>query len=697
MKIDNQFNAVLAKSLFESSRNGFDFALFFKDWFKRLGTGYFFLFKRNLKATNIQLGELLALIRAYTTSGGAPSRELQFISTAAIREWLKSIILTLNPLNEEFKFQLIADLYGPLLQRIIIVDAFFTSCSVMTPPGVELDLSSICAFSGYVHSCGRNVFIRRIEKTLKEDFFQSIDEFLTRHIAPNKRVFFAVYAHEDFTGYDRDFETELRQGLDGVKLFIEKFWMGPASLVSVLKDMKERYRTQLEIPDPGNFRTKHKEFRNHRDVDTSRTLWLITDFSIDAASNGASTQRYFICYDQWLINENPFHIFDENKPAWVSHTTIPHTLLGAMINLTRPGWSDTRPIVLGDPFVGTGTTWLEGLKFSSISLKCSDLEPVAPLLAGDNLDFFSKSSTDLKTLGERLDRLIHFLQSETEPVGSPPLIEYSDEFTTPYNWAFRHVEEFITLDHQVRADLLEELSSKTLFDRIVFYLALRTMLRNVAAFERLAKDWRTAYIKETRELLRQIKELETLRSQQLQPVPPNEILPPEHIQIFQSKYSLGCSLTLHSLCEKNTKLKLEIPIAALDARDLARDSLDVIVTDPPYGFNTDQEALDLGALWNKALRSMILALKDGGQLVICLPAQSHTGRHLQFFTQKDFVTHHILLLADMLDREVITPATIVPSPGRLFKPPFYWESERALRRSIVHFQFKIRHWNKRNV
>jgi len=96
-------------------------------------------------------------------------------------------------------------------------------------------------------------------------------------------------------------------------------------------------------------------------------------------------------------------------------------------------------------------------------------------------------------------------------------------------------------------------------------------------------------------------------------------------------------------------------------------------------------------LWDEALRAMLNALIGGnGQLVLCLPDRSHTGRNLQYFTQKEFVIQQVLSIADSMNLEAIVHANVAPFPANLFRPPNYWESERALRRQILHFRFRRR-------
>src|SRR5205807_5703993 len=118
---------------------------------------------------------------------------------------------------------------------------------------------------------------------------------------------------------------------------------------------------------------------------------------------------------------------------------------------------------------------------------------------------------------------------------------------------------------------------------------------------------------------------------------------------------------------------------------------DAIVTDPPYGFNTDDDLQSLAELYVTAIGKMILALKQDGHLVLCLPDRSHTGRRSPFFTHKELITQQVLSLAERAvpKREVIIPAYAVPKQKDLFRPPYYWESERALRRAILHFRVRI--------
>ncbi len=122
--------------------------------------------------------------------------------------------------------------------------------------------------------------------------------------------------------------------------------------------------------------------------------------------------------------------------------------------------------------------------------------------------------------------------------------------------------------------------------------------------------------------------------------------------------------------------------------ELPPNSVDVIVTDPPYGFNTNEDPTELAKLYAEMIPTLVNALQEEGQLVLALPDWSHTGRQILAFTYKNFVTHQVLLAADRRGWEVIRSAAPATRERDLFRAPFYWESDRALRRAILHFRFR---------
>lgn len=696
---NSNFSKLVARLLVESCDTGptskekvFSDAKFFRLFYREQGSPYFFLFKKNLSVTNIQFAELLALVKSHSYKAkDSKANDLRFVTTDDFRDWIKSVVYTFNKTLGEDRFLDVANLYEHILQRTIVCDPFFTSCSVFLPPELEIDLLKVCAYSGYIHSCGRSVFIRKTDKTDKTHLFEALDRFCdaqaTTSPDPQKKIFFEVYAHEDFTRHDRRLQSDLSHGLDDVKIFVEKYHMGGNRLVSVIQDIREKYADKFIVPPPGDYRRQVKEKMKHSGVDQTRTLWLIKDQSIHSTSDGRhfnGKDSFYICYEQYLKNENPLHIFDENKPGWYSHTTIPHTLMGAMINVSSPWLGDQASV--GDPFAGTGTTFLECLKLGSASIDCGDIAPLAEIVSSDNLEFFAKSSSELKHLERYLASVLDVIRESVDGQLGENLL-FEDPVSLTYKEWTSLIGRVRTNTESIPQSIAEKLKSSSFDDRIIAYICLRAKVRGGAALERNSMSWESAVEKECKELADQIGRLTSLRDQEEECQVKWADNVPDGIRVFIGDYSYCCTIPAKTFAAA----KGNSPVKQRDCRNMPRGLFDVVVSDPPYGFNTDDEAFDLGQLWSESIKVMLQSLKyDCGQLVLCLPDHTHIGRQLHFFTNKQFVTHQVLNLADELGSIATKPADIVPRPVTVFRPPYYWESERALRRSILHFVFMKR-------
>ena len=125
-----------------------------------------------------------------------------------------------------------------------------------------------------------------------------------------------------------------------------------------------------------------------------------------------------------------------------------------------------------------------------------------------------------------------------------------------------------------------------------------------------------------------------------------------------------------------------------DAKELGGDGkkFQLIVTDPPYGFNTDENNEEMALKYRKWLGALICSLANDGHLVISLPEHSYTGKKVSFSANPSLVTSQILSIAAGFGRTVYRVAKSIPEPRSFFAPPYYWRSERALVRSILHFR-----------
>jgi hypothetical protein len=650
-------------------RHIFSPSRFFHEWFRVKGTATYFLFKKNLRVTNLQFAELLSLIRLHIH--GQPLANLHFASPGDYDAALVNLVTSFGEDDVERVNRVIAEQYGSLLRSTVVVRQFFGSAVVFTPPALTLDLNSICGYSGYIHSCGPLIYLRRIDKADEDQFISNLRQHL--RTALGKR-FFSVYAREDYKPTSRLEAEEARSGIGDVRLYVEKFVMKSRPLVRVINRIKTELDDKLYVPPPGNARSERRDFRR-----SSSTIWLLLESDSAAIGPDQPRDRYYVCYEQQLHNENPLHVLDESKPAWIAPVTIPHTMLGAMMNITRPGWPHG-DVHIGDPFGGTGSTILESLKFPNVHARCADSEHIAPLLAHDNLAFFRFTREEFNDL---YDHLSAFSKKNAKP-------EHRDRILNAYEWAKEQLAPYIDGSKDIRdvgfsAQDVATISERPLLDRLCLYLLLKANYRSLHGLMRrelgqgpnLAKYHaqyvQEAFERETRDLAESTKELARKLRRKRKVA--------DGVTLTQGRYSDGCLIAIRSTSHYEYVVR--------DATELEADSYDVIITDPPYGFNTNEDAEKLAKLYGEMAVVLLKALRDGGQLVVALLERSHVGRFAPFFTHRELFTHQLLHAARDIGRDVYIPAAILPSHGDDYRPPYYWESERALRRSILHFH--VRH------
>jgi 23S rRNA G2445 N2-methylase RlmL len=216
----------------------------------------------------------------------------------------------------------------------------------------------------------------------------------------------------------------------------------------------------------------------------------------------------------------------------------------------------------------------------------------------------------------------------------------------------------------------------------LFYVALRAQLRYHGGHQRKSITFDEAFAKSLKDLIDQTKLFIDLRATMEQ----SAIDQHYNYVTHQGRYSTGVFPAMLNMQYKDFEDSLRSEVAQKDARELPADSLDVIICDPPYGFNTTEDQTGLADLYSEFLHSAVMALRDKGHLVICLPAESYTGRNLPYCTRSNIVANQVLVKARELRKEIYRPARSVPNSVCL--PPYYWKSEKALRRTILHFRIK---------
>jgi hypothetical protein len=674
----------------ENESEDFRWDKFFILWFRERGNPYYFLFNQHLGVTNAQYAELYSLIESHaaTEQGAARNVGLLFQRTermkAAVADAM-NMLLDYSPEQRPAAALAFAERYIDVFRYSVAIDMFYCSCAIFLPPGLDIDIQKITAESGYIHSAGRSVFVRNIRKAKQQHLRLALNLHLGKSQPKDLPLPFVVYSHEDFTGSDEDAKEEIYRGIDAVKLHVEKMAMGSVPLAQVVNEIRTEYVGRLEVPPPGVYHEMH-DFRGL----TNRAIWLVCDRSInDSNPTSAGGRRYYICYEQQFMSISPFFLFDENKPAWKSHTTLPHSLTAALINCTKPHVPGSKIV---DPFGGTGTTWLEGKRIGvSASLRCSDISPICPLMLNDNIRFFLMSSVELLQLSDELERMEpEIRQLDARGAGAPNQndLDFSME-QTPYVTARAIVEGLRKENPSEEQEfsfspaVVKALSDLTYIKRFTFYIVLRAELRNRGAFHRKSKSRERLFLKSLAELQKQIRKFIELRRS----VTGDEVRRDSISVVFRGKYSeqLFPLFFLKSLDELAADAKLSVT-GNHDARQIEPNSVDAIICDPPYGFNTREEQGELADLYAEFIGVAIAALRHGGHFIICLPSESYTGRDLPYCTGAGLITNQVLIKAKAVNKRIYTPARSLPS--QLLAPPYYWEAERALRRTILHFRIE---------
>lgn len=696
---------------------------FFKNWLSENGKTYSFVFKQNLFVTNIQFRELIDLIQL-NVSKDNKNIHVNFLNTNDFLKLVSDIIESfideadLKKMRAEKeisisikkRLEIVCNNYINLFENTIIVDAFYTSCVVAIPCSLQLDITQICFQSGYVHSCGESVYVRNIQKAKYENFVEKMSEYINKN---ENEINLIMYTHEQYSIknklYVNSFE---KHGLDEIKFYEQKFYMKDMSLMELAARLNNEIRLKGRLHVLDKEKVKNKK--------NNECIWLIIDRSIGADLKYPGDKRYYICYKQLYINENPFHIFDEDKPGWINHVTIPHTLAGAMLNIGRSGCENSgEKCKVIDPFVGSGTMFLETLKYEDIDFYGGDINGLVTNTAKLNLDFFSLDENNIKniadftlmfiknidsdkyekikkdlclndnnSLNDRLEDIIVSLRNGLIDLEEELKVDET-KFTHDFDKMANKLVEQVMKRVGSREDLLVTKENGRMICQIWLYIVWKTYRRNEYAFQHDADlNLVKGSVEEFKAFYFRIKSFLNVRKRSKNVC--EEHNDNERVRIYFGKYTKGCSLNYNFLIKIRENYPNRIQ-SSIDVTEFLKQfeigSVDLIVTDPPYGFNTMEEKESFSQLYIAFIDKMVQTMKNGGQIILCLPAFSYSGKAVNIFAQKEIVSRQFSIAAEKNNMYLVEKKENLPQPEQLYSFPFYWDSEKALRRDILRFQF----------
>jgi len=640
-----------------------------------------FVFNQNLRRTNLQAVELVSLVQLHTRYKGAnrPIDGLEFSTFAETQEFVAEALQGTQRDKPE-TYEVFCKEIETYLHNKVLLELYYGSACVFIPPHMEIDLALICGESGYIHSCGYLLFLRNSSKATEEEFKHAFAEGISLR-KKGECFLFVPYCHEDFSGADRYSTPFLEFGLDDIKVNMSKAYVGSKRLHEIIDEIELEYE-DIALVAPTDYRASREEFYGRFPGKAINTIWVISESSHGLPSRFPAEKRFYVVYLQEYKNDSVYHLYDENKPGWASHTTLPHSMTGALVNIARPSLPIDGPIMIGDPFCGSGTMLFEVQKFSQLGCTIADRAPIFRYIVKDNVQFFQQEKPSLLSLYRELERFKSVVPEENasgvkKESRDGKLFRIKQAVSIALKACSGDFLKLGTSD----VDALFESVGPALLDRLLMYLVLRVSVRGTTALARQNETWTALFSRELEAFVRQIHNHCSTMPDDAVPLPQND-----RLQIGSSHYSKGVSQA-PPLEVADIFSTVRFHIDGVDK--LAEGKFDAIITDPPYGFNTDESYWETATFVEEMVPFLVNALKpSGGQIILAAPQESYSGRTIIPFVRSSVIGRRIIRYCKETERECVSAVSMVPRDMGTVRAPYYWTAEKTLQRKILHFRIR---------
>lgn len=246
------------------------------------------------------------------------------------------------------------------------------------------------------------------------------------------------------------------------------------------------------------------------------------------------------------------------------------------------------------------------------------------------------------------------------------------------DWAASTGGDFLKLDAETLRVGFEKIGP-TPVERFLAYVGLRASVRGVTDISRGTASWTAFFRRELNDLLTQMENETRRLDVKAERHPLNE-----RMLLGQAAYSASTLPRPPEIEQHDLLGSLHFDVSSI--RTLPHGTYDAIITDPPYGFNTDEHYWEMADFVSVMVELLIRALKPtGGQLVLAAPSVSFSGKGIMPFVRADYLAREIVQTCSKLHRECIKPAVVLPGNLANLQPPYYWVAEKSLERKILHF------------
>jgi len=589
---------------------------------------YLFVFSKNIEKTDITRGELITLI------------ELQKKDVVIHIDSIEDLKLS----NGAITFDKIDEKFSDDFTHIM-----FQSQSALVFSNFEIDLKEIIRRSGYIHSCGKFLFLTKWGN-LSIEFIESVVENFCKS---ENNWYNTIFYKESDNKISNRLSSLL---IDDTRYHIKNssFNMAEIDLNNKLRKLKEKLSLKNKNEHIFIFLEKNKINNN----------LLLSNLYEDR-----NLVDFGVCYLSEYKKENPIHEMDdlkEIKPFWAGIFTTPHRLMSAMLNLAKINEDS----VILDPFSHTGTLAIEA---SNIGCKVIASDIMGTQGAKDNYDFLCKSYKNFNSILKKIIR--HTKDNE--------LTDKLKEL----------IDDNIFLNNQglpeTKSDISVMISSYS--ERLYFYI-----LRRYAMELKRGAD---------------IKDLKTFISNYIgklskkKPIPGYRLFG-KQFKLFEKEYKkTGYPLITISSDNKNffidsyyksnrigyiNKNVNNYPIFQKndicnqsDDYGIKESSIDAVITDPPYGYGEDLSESQVREIYTSLIEKSIKWLKPNGYMVFCALDKVKTGR-----TENLLFTEKILDIVNIIAKQnnVKFVFNNVLLTSNYLKNVYYWKSKYALNRSIISLQ-----------
>ena len=539
---------------------------------------------------------------------------------------------------------------------MIIQGKFKQSCILSTYAGPEF-LYKIIKRASYVLSCGTLIYACPMDQASLDDARSAIARFVCDDEIGSFDLSF--YTREKFGSEDVE--------LNGLLIDQKRIFLGELQF--------EYVRRQLERwSGPG-------QMEKHANVDAR--FWVYNDVASDPSIFSSwiypekEDEIYLIVYRCLYRSKNALYDLDmarEAKPYWKGIDTTPQRLMGAMLNLAQVQ-EDQNQVVL-EPFSHTGSLVHEAAKLDLGKIIYNDkFETIG---TKDNLGLLTAPTDNLRSTINKMREL-----AGREDRGDTEISYRQIRAVARQSLGWQGDEPYPEM--QSVRNLQEKHGwLKAMAPRLLFYIVRRFCVEHHIGYDNghpgESRYFYGGFKSEAERLIR-LEEFLDDRLTCLEKYAATREEIGAEVKTRGIMY-IGYDPIAQNKCQQLVE-GTDIDIAK-NGIPLNDNSVDAIITDPPYGYGSAEEQVAIYNLYRQFFSEAFRVLKPGGRVAVCVLDKVRTGKKIM----PELFTAGVVDLANDIARE--SRASFVVDSLRPFgrddRILSYWKAQHKLNRGILSFQ-----------